>query len=61
MQWIENKEIAHDASLLGGAKKHLGERDPSDRFLIAINATLEVTEIVLPAGELNNNHSVFCC
>lgn len=22
----ENKEIAHDASLLGGAKKHLGER-----------------------------------
>ena len=23
----------------------------SDRFLIAINATLEVTEIVLPAGE----------
>lgn len=25
----ENKEIAHDASLLGGAKKHLGERDPS--------------------------------
>lgn len=26
---MKNKEIAHDASLLGGAKKHLGERDPS--------------------------------
>ncbi len=26
---MKNKEIAHDASLLGGAKKHLGEENPS--------------------------------
>lgn len=25
---MKNKEIAHDAALLGGAEKHLGERDP---------------------------------
>ncbi|TMQ91806.1 glycogen debranching enzyme, partial [Escherichia coli] len=28
----------------------------SDRFLIAINATLEVTEIVLPPGECHPLH-----
>ncbi len=37
---MKNKEIAHDASLLGGAKKHLGERDPSLYAYLGAEITL---------------------